>query len=84
VTGPGVLLSSFAVSVGFLALSTSEFLPFSRFGIMVAIATAGSSLGNILLLPACIRLRAKRRQKRRAELIRNLDEKSEFLNPGQG
>ncbi len=82
VTGPGVLLSSFAVSVGFLALSTSEFLPFSRFGIMVAIATAGSSLGNILLLPACISLRAKRRQKRRNELIRNLDEKSEVLNRG--
>jgi len=67
VTGPGVLLSSFAVSVGFLALATSEFLPFSRFGIMVAIATAGSSLGNILLLPACISLRAKRRQKRRGQ-----------------
>lgn len=58
VTGPGVLLSSFAVSVGFLALATSEFVPFSRFGIMVAIATAGSSIGNILLLPACLSLRA--------------------------
>lgn len=59
VTGPGVLLSSFAVSVGFLALATSEFVPFSRFGVMVAIATAGSSIGNILLLPACLSLRAK-------------------------
>ncbi len=82
VTGPGVILSSFAVSIGFLALATSEFLPFSRFGIMVAIATAGSSLGNILLLPACISLRAKRLQKRRQELVRQLDEKSEVYRPG--
>lgn len=59
VTGPGVMLSSFAVSVGFLALATSEFVPFSRFGVMVAIATAGSSIGNILLLPACLSLRAR-------------------------
>lgn len=65
VTGPGVLLSSFAVSIGFLALATSEFVPFSRFGIMVAIATAGSSIGNLLLLPACLSLWAKWRFNRR-------------------
>jgi predicted RND superfamily exporter protein len=65
VTGPGVVLSSFAVSIGFLALATSEFLPFSRFGVMVAIATAGSSIGNLLLLPACISVRAAYLQKRR-------------------
>ena len=58
VTGPGVILSSLAVSIGFLALATSEFVPFSRFGVMVAIATAGSSVGNLLLLPACLSLRA--------------------------
>ena len=51
VTGPGVLLSSGAVAVGFLALRLSEFAPFSNFGAMVAIATGGSTLGNILLLP---------------------------------
>jgi predicted RND superfamily exporter protein len=67
VTGPGVLLSSFAVSIGFLALATSEFVPFSRFGIMVAIATAGSSIGNLLLLPACLSLRAKWRFRQRNE-----------------
>ena len=58
VTGPGVILSSLAVSIGFLALASSEFVPFSRFGVMVAIATAGSSVGNLLLLPACLSLRA--------------------------
>ncbi len=56
VTGPGVLLSSSAVAVGFLALRLSEFTPFSNFGAMVAIATAGSTIGNILLLPACLTL----------------------------
>jgi uncharacterized protein len=56
VTGPGVLLSSSAVALGFLALRFSEFVPFSNFGAMVAIATAGSTVGNILLLPACLTL----------------------------
>jgi predicted RND superfamily exporter protein len=56
VTGPGVLLSSLAVAVGFAALRLSEFEPFVNFGTMVGIATAGSTLGNILLLPACLTL----------------------------
>ena len=56
VTGPGVLLSSTAVAAGFLALRLSEFTPFSNFGAMVAVATAGSTIGNILLLPACLTL----------------------------
>jgi len=56
VTGPGVLLSSLAVAVGFGALRLSEFAPFSNFGTMVGIATAGSTLGNLVLLPACLTL----------------------------
>lgn len=60
VTGPGVLLSSSAVAVGFLALRLSEFTPFSNFGAMVAVATAGSTIGNILLLPACLTLGDRR------------------------
>ena len=56
VTGPGVLLSSLAVAVGFAALRLSEFAPFSNFGTMVGIATAGSTLGNLVLLPACLTL----------------------------
>ena len=55
-SGPGVLLSSLAVAIGFLALRTSEFEPFVNFGTMVAIATAGSTLGNVILLPACLTL----------------------------
>ena len=64
ITGPGVLLSSLAVAVGFAALWFSEFAPFANFGAMVGIATAGSTLGNLILLPACLtlgeRLRARR------------------------
>ncbi len=56
VTGPGVLLSSLAVAIGFAALRLSEFAPFSNFGTMVGIATAGSTLGNLVLLPACLTL----------------------------
>ena len=56
VSGPGVMLSSIAVAVGFLALRASEFEPFVNFGTMVGIATAGSTLGNLILLPACLTL----------------------------
>jgi predicted RND superfamily exporter protein len=56
VSGPGVILSSLAVAVGFTALRASEFEPFVNFGTMVAIATAGSTLGNLVLLPACLTL----------------------------
>jgi len=56
VSGPGVILSSLAVAVGFAALRLSEFEPFVNFGTMVALATAGSTLGNLILLPACLTL----------------------------
>ena len=65
VTGPGVILSSTAVAIGFLALRFSEFAPFSNFGAMVAIATAGSTVGNILFLPACLTLQDRWRNRPR-------------------
>jgi len=61
VSGPGVILSSTAVAIGFLALRLSEFSPFANFGTMVGIATAGSTLGNLLLLPACLTLLESRK-----------------------
>ena len=74
VSGPGVLLSSLAVAVGFAALRASEFEPFVNFGTMVGIATAGSTLGNLVLLPACLALgerwRRTRRPRRRAVAAR--------------
>lgn len=56
VSGPGVILSSLAVAIGFGALRASEFEPFVNFGTMVGIATAGSTLGNLAVLPACLTL----------------------------
>ncbi|MFI5460080.1 MAG: RND family transporter [Isosphaerales bacterium] len=64
VSGPGVLLSSLAVAIGFAALRASEFEPFVNFGTMVGIATAGSTLGNLVLLPACLTLGERWRQSR--------------------
>jgi predicted RND superfamily exporter protein len=63
VTGPGVLLSSLAVAVGFASLWFSEFAPFANFGTMVGIATAGSTIGNLVLLPACLTLGQRLRGK---------------------
>ncbi len=65
VSGPGVILSSLAVAVGFAALRLSEFEPFVNFGTMVAIATAGSTLGNLILLPACLTLGERWRPSRK-------------------
>jgi len=64
VSGPGVLLSSLAVAIGFAALRASEFEPFVNFGTMVGIATAGSTLGNLVLLPACLTMGERWRQSR--------------------
>ncbi len=69
VSGPGVLLSSLAVAVGFAALRASEFEPFINFGTMVGIATAGSTLGNLILLPACLTLADRRWSKRKARSL---------------
>lgn len=59
VSGPGVVLSSLAVAIGFAVLWFSEFVPFAHFGMMVGIATLGSSIGNLVLLPACLSLGAR-------------------------
>jgi uncharacterized protein len=64
VSGPGVILSSIAVAIGFAALRASEFEPFVNFGTMVGIATAGSTLGNLVLLPACLTLGQGLRRRR--------------------
>src|SRR5262249_16615599 len=67
VSGPGVILSSLAVAIGFAALRLSEFEPFVNFGTMVGIATAGGTLGNLVLLPACLTLGRRWRRGRGAE-----------------
>jgi uncharacterized protein len=69
-SGPGVLLSSLAVAIGFAALRASEFEPFINFGTMVCIATAGSTLGNLVLLPACLTLGQRWRWSRKTPSLR--------------
>ena len=59
-SGPGVVLSSAAVSLGFLAMLYSEFVPMSSFGWLVAVATAGGSLGNLVVIPAILALVTRR------------------------
>ena len=59
-SGPGVVLSSSAVSLGFLAMLYSEFVPMSSFGWLVAVATAGGSLGNLVVIPAILALLNRR------------------------
>jgi predicted RND superfamily exporter protein len=59
-SGPGVVLSSSAVSLGFLAMLFSEFVPMSSFGWLVAVATAGGSLGNLVVIPAILALVTRR------------------------
>lgn len=59
-SGPGVVLSSSAVSLGFLAMLYSEFVPMSSFGWLVAVATAGGSLGNLVVIPAILALVTQR------------------------
>ena len=73
VTGPGVILSSVAVAIGFAALRASEFEPFINFGTMVGIATAGSTLGNLVFLPACLSLGERWRSRK--------EPKGEYLQP---
>jgi predicted RND superfamily exporter protein len=82
VTGPGVLLSSLAVAVGFAALRLSEFAPFSNFGTMVGIATAGSTLGNLVLLPACLAIGERFARRFPTRSGRGRDEVSVDVSPG--
>jgi uncharacterized protein len=87
VSGPGVVLSSVAVAVGFAALRASEFEPFVNFGTMVGIATAGSTLGNLVFLPACLTLGERWRsgkKSRRRRLRLAVDNSRRSLLPPSG
>jgi predicted RND superfamily exporter protein len=87
VSGPGVVLSSVAVAVGFAALRASEFEPFVNFGTMVGIATAGSTLGNLVFLPACLTLGERWRsgkKSRRRRLRLAVDNSRRSLLPHSG
>jgi predicted RND superfamily exporter protein len=82
VSGPGVILSSLAVAAGFAVLRFSEFVPFANFGTMVGIATLGSTVGNLILLPACLAVgerwssRVKQKSSHAAPLVESANPRS--------
>ena len=55
--GMAILLSTFALVLGFGSLATSNFLPTVVFGITASISMMGGLLGNLVVLPALLSLR---------------------------
>lgn len=55
-TGRAIVLSSLVIAAGFLAITTSSFVPTRNFGLLCAAAMGGALVGDLLLLPACLRL----------------------------
>jgi predicted RND superfamily exporter protein len=49
--GPAIVLSTFALIVGFLGLCYSEFIPTVYFGTLVSLAMLGGMIGNLVILP---------------------------------
>jgi predicted RND superfamily exporter protein len=60
-SGPGVVVSSAAVSIGFTAQLFSDFLPTANFGWLIAVASLGGSVGNLVFVPACLALFVRER-----------------------
>ena len=54
--GMAILLSTFALVLGFGSLATSNFLPTVVFGTTASISMVGGLLGNLIVLPALLRL----------------------------
>ncbi|MHB0957992.1 MAG: efflux RND transporter permease subunit [Pirellulaceae bacterium] len=53
--GRAVVYSTVALTVGFLALCNSEFVPTIYFGCLVSLAMLGGLLGNLVVLPLLLR-----------------------------
>ena len=54
--GMAILLSTFALVLGFGSLAMSNFLPTVVFGITASISMVGGLLGNLVVLPALLRV----------------------------
>jgi len=54
--GRAAVFSTLALTVGFATLCVSEFIPTIYFGVLVSLSMIGGLLGNLLVLPALIRL----------------------------
>ena len=54
--GAAILLSSLVVAAGFLSITSAPFEPTRNFGFLCAVAMAAALAGDLLLLPACLRV----------------------------
>jgi len=54
--GRAVVFSTVALIVGFLVLSTSQFVPTIYFGVLVSLTMLGGLAGNLIVLPMLLRL----------------------------
>jgi len=54
--GRAMVLATLALIAGFVALCASPFIPTIYFGVLVSLAMLGGLLGNLLVLPALIKL----------------------------
>ena len=54
-TARAILLSSVVIAAGFLAIAPSPFLPTRNFGLLCAAAMGGALVGDLVVLPACLR-----------------------------
>ena len=58
--GRAMIFSTLALVVGFLALTTSEFIPTVSFGRLSCLTLMGGLVGNLLVLPVLLSLAARR------------------------
>jgi len=54
--GRAAVFSTLALTVGFATLCVSDFVPTIYFGVLVSLSMIGGLMGNLLVLPALIRL----------------------------
>jgi len=57
--GRAMIFSTLALVVGFLALTTSEFIPTVSFGKLSCLTLMGGLVGNLLVLPVLLSLAAR-------------------------
>ncbi len=58
--GRGILYNMFVIFGGFIVLTVSKFVPLIQFGSLVALCTVFSALGALAIVPAIIRVLAKK------------------------
>lgn len=54
--GVAVIMATLSLTIGFLTLATSPFIPTATFGVLVSITLVVSSIANLTLLPFMVRL----------------------------